>query len=220
MIYGSPYYSVTDLSKMLTKLKVKHTIIGSELSQIKKSRNAQIVLIDSINRARYYKDLSCAIIVDAYSALKETNVKILPYLSEANMSKRLLSILKDKKIISLQIEKEPLASVIERVTTKSILTDVQTLVNKISPYSLRKKTHEAVIRYLYGDISKDKLYTHCNMDKLIPIYKILVSDQASSIRKAVEDYLTTRDEEISAEKFGVSTFEILYVYNSFEKVKA
>lgn len=219
MIYGSPYYSVTDLSNMLTKLKVKHTIIGSELSQIKKSRNSQIVLIDSINRARYYKDLSCAIIVDAYSALQETNVKILPYLSENQMPNRLLSILKDKKVINLEIKKEPLSSVIDRVTTKSILTDVQTLVNKISPYSLRKKTHEAVIKYLYGNISREKLFTYCNMDKLLPIYKILVSKQAISIRKAVEDYLKTRDEEISANKFGVSTFEILYVYNSYEKVK-
>lgn len=219
MIYGSPYYSVTDLSNMLTKLKVKHTIIGSELSQIKKSRNSQIVLIDSINRARYYKDLSCAIIVDAYSALQETNVKILPYLSENQMPNKLLSILKDKKVINLEIKKEPLSSVIDRVTTKSILTDVQTLVNKISPYSLRKKTHEAVIKYLYGDISREKLFTYCNMDKLLPIYKILVSKQAISIRKAVEDYLKTRDEEISANKFGVSTFEILYVYNSYEKVK-
>ena len=219
MIYGSPYYSVTDLSNMLTKLKVKHTIIGSELSQIKKSRNSQIVLIDSINRARYYKDLSCAIIVDAYSALQETNVKILPYLSENQMSNRLLSILKDKKVINLEIKKEPLSSVIDRVTTKSILTDVQTLVNKISPYSLRKKTHEAVIKYLYGEVSREKLFTYCNMDKLLPIYKILVSKQAISIRKAVEDYLKTRDEEISANKFGVSTFEILYVYNSYEKVK-
>ena len=219
MIYGSPYYSVTDLSNMLTKLKVKHTIIGSELSQIKKSRNSQIVLIDSINRARYYKDLSCAIIVDAYSALQETNVKILPYLSENQMYNRLLSILKDKKVINLEIKKEPLSSVIDRVTTKSILTDVQTLVNKISPYSLRKKTHEAVIKYLYGEVSREKLFTYCNMDKLLPIYKILVSKQAISIRKAVEDYLKTRDEEISANKFGVSTFEILYVYNSYEKVK-
>lgn len=219
MIYGSPYYSVTDLSNMLTKLKVKHTIIGSELSQIKKSRNSQIVLLDSINRARYYKDLSCAIIVDAYSALQETNVKILPYLSENQMPNRLLSILKDKKVIDLEIKKEPLSSVIDRVTTKSILTDVQTLVNKISPYSLRKKTHEAVIKYLYGDISREKLFTYCNMDKLLPIYKILVSKQAISIRKAVDDYLKTRDEEISANKFGVSTFEILYVYNSYEKVK-
>lgn len=219
MIYGSPYYSVTDLSNMLTKLKIKHTIIGSELSQIKKSRNSQIVLIDSINRARYYKDLSCAIIVDAYSALQETNVKILPYLSENQMPNKLLSILKDKKVINLEIKKEPLSSVIDRVTTKSILTDVQTLVNKISPYSLRKKTHEAVIKYLYGEVSREKLFTYCNMDKLLPIYKILVSKQAISIRKAVEDYLKTRDEEISANKFGVSTFEILYVYNSYEKVK-
>ena len=219
MIYGSPYYSVTDLSNMLTKLKIKHTIIGSELSQIKKSRNSQIVLIDSINRARYYKDLSCAIIVDAYSALQETNVKILPYLSENQMSNKLLSILKDKKVINLEIKKEPLSSVIDRVTTKSILTDVQTLVNKISPYSLRKKTHEAVIKYLYGEVSREKLFTYCNMDKLLPIYKILVSKQAISIRKAVDDYLKTRDEEISANKFGVSTFEILYVYNSYEKVK-
>ena len=120
----------------------------------------------------------------------------------------------------LTVKEPTMQEIIDKVTTKSILTDVQTFVNKVNPYDLRKKAHKYIISYLYGEISYAKITKFFNTTtKLETLKKIIASSDAKNMRNAVLEYVKTKDEETVSKQFGVHTFEILYVYNSYDRLK-
>ena len=55
--------------------------------------------------------------------------------------------------------------------------------------------------------------------KLESLKKIVASSDAKNMRNAVLEYTKTKDEETVSKQFGVHTFEILYIYNSYDRLK-
>ena len=55
--------------------------------------------------------------------------------------------------------------------------------------------------------------------KLETLKKIIASSDAKNMRNAVIEYTKTKDEESVSKQFGVHTFEILYVFNSYDRLK-
>lgn len=230
MIFGSYLYDPASLSKALTAIGYTHTIIGCELSQVQKVECEHtlpypVYVVDGLMRiSRITGDAPCVIFVcDAKSALLTSNVDcdlLFQHYTNSQLYKALKKAVRMSGVHTLIIKEPTLQEIIDKVTTKSILTDVQTLVNKVNPYDLRKKVHKYVISYLYGELPYTKIMKFFNTaSKLEALKKIVASQDAKVMRNAVIEYTKTKDEEAVSKTYGVHTFEILYVYNSFDRLK-
>lgn len=230
MIFGSYLYDLTSVSKGLSELGYTHTLIGKELSQTKGIQGSHtpqypIYVVDGLARATHLTTgQPCVIIVcDAKSALLTSNVDhelLFPHYTKSKFLSALKKAVRACAPQPFTIKEPTLQEVIDKVTTKSILTDVQTLVNKVNPYDLRKKVHKYIISYLYGEMPYTKIMKFFNTaTKLESLKKIVASSDAKNMRNAVLEYTKTKDEETVSKQFGVHTFEILYVYNSYDRLK-
>ena len=230
MIFGSYLYDLTSVSRGLSELGYTHTLIGKELSQTKDiqcdhTTQYPIYVVDSLTRAIHLATgKPCVIIVcDAKSALLTSNVDCELMFPHYTKSEFLLALKKAALAYAphaLTIKEPTLQEVIDKVTTKSILTDVQTLVNKVNPYELRKKVHKYIISYLYGEMPYAKIIKFFSTaTKLENLKKIVSSSDAKNMRNAVLEYTKTKDVETVSKQFGVHTFEVLYVYNSYVRLK-
>lgn len=230
MIFGSYLYDIKSLSLALTRLGYTHFLVGSELSQIKKvvlpyCLNYPIYLVDGLHRVNHLMTTQCSVVIvcDAKSALLNSSVDcktLFAHYTEEDLLRILEKIVSRKEVQSLEIREPTLEEIVDKVTTKSILTDIQTFVNKVNPYDLRKKVHKYIISYLYGEISYSKLMKFFNTStKLDTLKQVLSEPEAKKIRCAVADYLKEKDEQAVAQRYGIHTFEILYVYNSYSNLK-
>lgn len=222
MIYGSYIYDIGALHKALNTLQYSHVLISAK-GQYKEQVNAiptDIIIVESLHKAQRVQ-AQTVIVIDSKPALDLSNVDKSLYakLNERSLLALLKRIVANKQQIQLQVKQLSLQDVVDRLTTKSILTDVQTLVNKVNPYDLRKKVHKVVISYIYGatPFSEVKQFFSAS-PKLTPIFEVCRSKQVKTIKKAVAEYKKTHDEETVAKQYGIHTFEILYVYNSYKKL--
>lgn len=230
MIFGSYLYDPMSVSRGLSELGYTHVLMGSELSQVKEIKlehtlGYPIYVIDGLTRTTHLSNSKpyVAIVCDAKSALLTSNVdceSLFQHFTKSKFLSALKKVIKQSEPQTLTINEPTLQEIIDKVTTKSILTDVQTLVNKVNPYDLRKKVHKYIISYLYGDVSYTKIMKFFNTaTKLETLKKIIASSDAKNMRNAVIEYTKTRDEESVSKQFGVHTFEILYVFNSYDRLK-
>ena len=222
MIYGSYIYDIGALHTALNHLGYSHVLISSN-GQYKEQKNehpTDIAVVETLHKAQR-TNAQTIIVIDSKPALDLSNVDRLLY---AKMNDRsLLAALKkavaNKQPLQLQVKQTSLQEVVDKLTTKSILTDVQTLVNKVNPYDLRKKVHKVVISYIYGAMPFSEVKQFFTASpKLSSIFNVCKSTQVKTIKKAVADYKKTHDEESIAKQYGVHTFEILYIYNSYRKL--
>lgn len=223
MIYGSYIYDLSSLAKAFDLIGYSYKLVGKNVGEYKEVKNEKptdIIIVEGVEKAkRSYADT--IIVVDSKPMLSRTNVdqSLFQLLPERSLLAQLKKII-NKPHIELEIKTDSLQEVVEKITTKSILTDIQTLVNKVNPYDLRKKVHKVVISYLYGSSFKELSHFLESSVKLLPLLEICKKPQMKAIRKAVAEYKKTKDEESAAKTFGVHTFEILYVFNSFKKLEA
>ena len=224
MIYGSYIYDIGALHRALNLLGYSHVLISAK-GQYKEQTNevpTDIIVVESLHKAQRV-DAQTMFVIDSKPALDLSNVDKSLY---AKLSQRsLLALLKkavaNKQRLHLEVKELSLQDVVDRLTTKSILTDVQTLVNKVNPYDLRKKVHKTVISYIYGAMPFSEVKQFFSASpKLTPIFEVCKSRQVKTIKKAVADYKKTHDEEAIAVQYGIHTFEILYVYNSYKKLES
>lgn len=231
MIFGSYLYDVSNISAALSRLKCNHIVVGSQLSQYKTvtvsptQQPHKVYVVDGLQRVFHLlteKSEGVVIVCDAKSALLNSNVNkelLFHHFTNTKLLSALTKALRKPEFQELVISEPTLQEVIDKVTTKSILTDIQTLVNKVNPYSLRKKVHKYVISYLYGAMPYKKVVKFlATVVKLDPIKDIVTSKAAKNIRNAVMEYIKTKDEESVSKQFGVHTFEILYVFNSYDRL--
>lgn len=229
MIFGSYLYDISTIARTLNELGYSYTLVGRELQQVKVIRNSTtlpypVYVVDGLNRTTRYLDGAPSIIIicDSKSMLLNSNVNhemLFPHYTSARLASALKKVLRMSAPQELEIKEPTLQEIIDKVTTKSILTDIQTLVNKVNPYDLRKKVHRYVISYLYGAYSYTKVIHFLDTaSKLEAIRKVVSSKEAKNMRNAVMQYIKTKDEEGVSKQFGVHTFEVLYVFNSYDRL--
>lgn len=228
MIYGSYLYDMQDLCSALDRLGFSYTAYGQALSEIKRTEHQsepfKVAVVESLSRVSRATNADVVFVCDAKSALLHSNADrtLFRHMSPEQLTNKLSKLLQVKKLKSMKLEiHEPtLREVVDEVTTKSVLTDVQTLVNKITPYDLRKKAHKLIISYFYGDLPWAKLNHFLSSASKFDLLRSALKQNGSAekIRTAVLEYRETKDEEKASKKYGVHTFEILYVYNSFSKL--
>ena len=223
MIYGSFIYDISVIAHCLDSIGYSYKLIGKEVGQYIERTNkvkTDILVVESVERARKL-NADTIIIIDSKPMLARTNVDplLFPVMNERSLIARLKKVINNPHL-DLTVKEDSLQEVIDKLTTKSVLTDVQTLVNKINPYDLRKKVHKAVISYLYGSSTKDLEHFLSSSPKLRPLLEVCKSKAIKTIRQAVGEYKKIKDEEKVSKQFGVHTFEILYVFNSYKKLEA
>lgn len=218
MIYGIYYYTIGEISDLLNHIRIPHSLYGKQLNQVKKSE-CNLAIVDGLQAVRRVTEKNI-IVIDSKSALLNSNVdtSLFNLRNKLDLQKAFISCSKCEKQIKLEINEPTLSQIIDKVTTKSVLTDIQTLVNKVNPYDLRKKVHKLVISYFYGSATLSQIKKLKISEKLRLIYNVLISDKAKNVRNAVLEYKQVKDENKVANKYKVHTFEILYVYNSFHKL--
>ena len=222
MIYGSYIYDIGALHTALNELQYSHTLIGLN-GQYKEQINehpTDIIVVESLHKAQRV-NAQTVIVVDSKPALDLSNVdrSLCVKLTNRGLLNLLKKLVANKQQITLQIKQVSLQDIVDKLTTKSILTDVQTLVNKVNPYDLRKKVHRVVISYIYGALPFSEMKQFFSASpKLNPIFNVCKSTQVKTIKKAVAEYKRINDEELVAKQYGVHTFEILYIFNSYKKL--
>lgn len=223
MIYGSYIYDIGALHTALNHLQYSHVLIGvnGQYKEQKNSNPTDIIVVEGIDKVQRIK-AQTIIVVDSKPVLDLSNVDRLlyPRMNERSLLASLKKAVANKQTVDLQIKDISLQEVVDKLTTKSILTDVQTLVNKVNPYDLRKKVHKVIISYIYGVLPFAQVKQFFTASpKLSNLFDVCKSKQVKTIKKAVADYKKTHNEELVAKQYGVHTFEILYIYNSYKKLE-
>lgn len=219
MIYGIYYFTLGEIHDLLTRARIRHSVYGKQLNQIITVKNAGLAVAENLSTIRRVKEPNI-VVIDSKSALLNSNVNtsLFNLRGKLELQSALLACSTSEKPLKLEIHEPTLSQIIDKVTTKSVLTDIQTLVNKVNPYDLRKKVHKLVISYFYGSATTSDIKRLKVSGKLELIYNVLTSDSAKNVRKAVIEYKQIKDEAKVAKKYGIHTFEILYVFNSFSKL--
>ena len=219
MIFGSYIYDVPDLCYVLDKLGIAYEVHDDNLRYL--ARPNPVVSLASSLKLIHRCKCPVVFVVDAKAALNKTNVDqtLCRVYTKHQLFQAVKNCVKNKQPLDLHIKEVSLAEIVDKITTKSVLTDVQTLVNKIQPYDLRKEIHRMIINYLHGSSSLNPLRAKLvGIPKFDALWRVVSSDKCKTIRQAVVEYLKVRDEEKVAKQYGVHTFEILYVFNSYSKL--
>ena len=220
MIYGSYIYGIADICHILDLLHVPFELHDSDLRYFKRSDTPVVSVANGINLVQRCK-CDIVFVVDAKAALNKTNADqtLCKLMKTRQLVATIKECLKHKEKLDFVCKEHSLAEIVDKLTTKSILTDIQTLVNKIQPYDLRKEIHKMIITYLYGNTGINPLRAKLSgIPKFNALWKVISGDKCKTIRNAVIEYLKTKDEKAVAAKYQIHTFEILYVYNSYSKL--
>lgn len=221
MIYGSYIYDLTKLALLVKDLGYACDLYGVRYKHLS-GKESGLAIVEGLQKAITVQAKNI-IVVDSKPALALSNVNQLLYdrYTDFQLQQKLKTIITNTEPLQLQIVQHSLADIVDRITTKSILTDIQTLVNKITPYDLRKQVHQKIIAYAYGAISAKELFHFLLASpKLKSVYDVCRTPQLKTIRHAVIEYRKCMDEELIAKEYSVHTFEILYIYNSYKKLGA
>src|SRR6202022_2301808 len=224
--------SPLQVSALLTNLRISHSIIASDLqateTQIHNSKKqpAWPIIVPSIAALARYKceyDNQIILLCDSFAMLSSCNVHII---KPENMDYGMRSALKyatDNTAIDGWKLKRKETSINEYVTSAtkpSLLNDVQSLLYRVSNYSLRKEAQTLIIGYLAGTESKSKLMAKLSSSYKLDDLKALMKDPlCDNLKDAVDAYKKTKNVEIAASAHNISTFEIMYIFQSAMKTK-
>ena len=226
MIFGSFFYNAQNICLALDQLGISYILIDDEHPRkgkfFRHARPSRVYVVDGLKRFKHIPAQSAAFVCDAKTALSYTNAdkKLFQIFdSEEDFLHAVGECAIDERPCQLQVHEPSLANIVSHVTTKSMLTDVQTSVNRITPYALRKKVHGYVISFLFGKVSVPAMERFLDSSpKMLSIKNAMHEAETKRLREAVAMYRQTHDEYAAAEQFNVHTFEILYVYNSYSKL--
>lgn len=133
--------SVPELSYHLTSRGKHHHI---ELRKPKFRRGCEDSKIKVTDSLRLAESGKLNLIVGTPGFFELTNVKVMS----------IDLALKNKELL-VPVEYELcLLTLVDIVAKPSLLSDMLTAASKVSPYSLRKESHEAVVKYLTGKMSR------------------------------------------------------------------
>lgn len=195
---GVASMSVPELSYHLT-LKGKHHHIELRKPKLRRGcEDAKIKITDSLGLAEAGK---LNLIVGTPGFFELTNVKVMS----------IDLALKNKELL-VPIEYELcLLSLVDIVAKPSLLSDMLTAASKISPYSLRKESHEAVVKYLTGKLSKRATVAVLSQaPSQLGLLKSLPG--IAFYREAFQELKKLPAEKVAA-KYSVPKFDLNYLWS-------
>jgi hypothetical protein len=160
------------------------------------------------------------LVVDSRAALATTNLGT--YLWPEKRDHTFLTSLRDALVIAagrpddwkLAVNEPSLMDYVNTATKPSQLTDIQSLLFKISNYPLRKEVKTLCISYLAGTASLSAVKAKLNSNlKLAPLLTVMLDDRTKRLKDAVAMLKTTHIDKVVKET-GIQSFELLYVMKS------
>lgn len=229
--FGVPLSSPIQLSEILSKLQVSHSVVGISGNKIWQRdvdtgsvQPAWVIVLDSvlaIKRFRCNRGDKVIFVCDSPISLSTCN------LVEVTMDNMYLAVKESLKVSvrnpipggwKIKQTETSIMEYVDSATKPSFLNFIQTAIYKISPYPLRKEVQNLTVSYLNGDVPfltlKAKLQSSYKLTDLLELCK---NPKADNLKKAVATFKKSAQLEATAIEYGIETFEILYVTNSAKR---
>ena len=229
--FGIPDYSSLQISEILRDLNVSHTLEGGLRHLTRQVYGSGIeqpawpIVVDrvrAIPKIQTNIDRQILFICDCRAALLNTNTyrDLWPENRGSDIVVKFQNVLTRAVRATgwtLAISEPTTMEYVESATKPSYLNLAQSLLYKITPYSLRKEVQQLMVSYLAGIASYTALHKRLKSSlKLQALHELLSLPKAKELREAVLLLNMYSAEEV-AKKTGFETFEILYLYSSSQK---
>lgn len=214
LVWGTSKYSLWELSQALRALRVSHSVDSPLQKKRKQVRlgfaqpktvhltsNLDGLVLDAVN-----------LVSAALGALVDTNFKPFP---DSDLETALKQILVEGTGIVPKRVKRDAANYVENLAKPSLLNKMQTEINRIQPYDLRKQVQGWTLDYFNHRLSiramMRLLERSSKTERLKPMFK-----EGIALREAV-GLLKTKPIEIVEKETGFSSFELLYLTKAKRK---
>ena len=146
-----------------------------------------------------------------YAALVQTNIMSFPDPSQYSLDLSIKIMLESNRLPhEVSIRNFSAREYVDMISKPSLLNNLQNLIYKIQPYSLRKEAQAMMLQFFSGRVSTYTAESFFKKSlKTAPIVKLL-QGEGQSLRQAV---IRTRSEpvEVVSESTGIATFDLLYL---------
>lgn len=237
--FGLFELSPLELSGLLRKWHVSHTVIGTvlgrtrrmEVDGLSKEQPAWPIVLGSVYLTQHVickHDHQIYFVVDSPAALSNTNLnqalwpqnrgpRTIEQAVYDALTASTVHFRKTKEQVTISYDEPTIDTYVSAATNPSCLNLIQTAIYKINPYQLRKEVQALCISYLAGGISKTKLKQRLKSNhKLEPLRLLMDSADTEKLRAAVQECKTGNVETV-AQAYNLEPYEIRYVMSSFAK---
>ena len=188
------------MSIALQDLNVSHSIRWTNKLRFVSCGFPQPKLVHITNDIHRLKSGAINFVVASFGELALTNFPLM-----VDVKSALLNPVETDVVVS----RPSVMDYVNTITKPSLLGDIQTLVHKIQPYSLRKETQAMVIAYFAGTVSKSALEKALKRSyKTIALVELI--KKSSALKNAVQLLKTNSAEEVEA-LTDVPAFELRYI---------
>ena len=214
-ICGTYRLSILDISRALSAVGVAHIINNAPTKTKIGEGPARAFIADGLRSVIRRKGL--IIVVDSKTALTYSNVPIWDASPEDIISS--LHELKQWPRTTVVVRKPTIMSLVNQAVTPSFLTDVQTLLYRISNHALRKAAQQGVISYLNSETSKKALLETFGTSYAFDALKELIArPTAGVLREAVSRFRKGEDIKRIEKDTKCSSFDIMYLVRSYDRM--
>lgn len=213
-IWGTANYSAWDISTVLRKLRVAHTIDSGEKHCPQKvvQPGLEVPKVHVSPRVAGYRVGVVNFISASVAELSDTN--FLPLVS-TDLEAAVCHALRSPQAIVPDVKVWDASSYVDVIAHPSILNKIQTEVYRIQPYTLRKEIQALVLEFFNSRVGVREtmhiLEKSVKTEKLKPVFKA-----ALPLRAAVAMLKSKTAEQVAADT-GFSAFELLYLTKAKKK---
>lgn len=228
--------SPLQVSHVLRKLNMSHTVLGGQPKTVQYDINGlsaeqplwPIVVekVKNIGRLQNAPERSVLFVCDGRALLNFTNLRQELWIENRTtglsegIRNALMRAIQTSDSWALTVMQPDISDYVRAAVKPSFLNRIQALFHKITPYAKSKETRMLCIAYLAGGIGIAALRRYLKTSlKFADLLTLMDSPAALNLRLAVAA-LKTKPIEIVAQEFGVETFELLYVFKSYQQHKA
>ncbi len=201
-------FSAWAISDHLRQLRVSHSIRG--LPAPRNMGYPQPKWVHVTDNIFDLQEGSVNFISASFAELSHTNIPRFPEFDQYPIDVALKMMLESTQPEVEVIYNVPTAmEYVAMVSKPSLLNNIQTLIYKIQPYSLRKETQAMILRFFTGQVSKPAMIFFLKKSfktgDLIPLI-----EGSDDLRNAVIRSRSEPAEEVAAET-GIAAFDLIYL---------
>lgn len=213
-VWSSSAYSTWDISDVLRKLRVTHTIDPDEktksclLVNMKRDQPRAVHISTSVQTLR---PEAVNFIVAAYGMLSMTNI---PALNGPDLMTAVRASLVSDIVTLVNVRTMSPVDYINYVAKPSLLNKILTELQGIQPYNpLRQDTKAIIVQYFNGRVSEKAIMTFLSKTLRLERMKPLIKE-GRDLRAAVELVSKGGDAEVISLQTGVPAFDIQYFFSA------
>jgi hypothetical protein len=208
-IWGTGKHSLWEISAALRALRVSHTVQPFERhlpARLIDMKFPQPTAVHLTQRVDGFKHGAVNFISASVAELTDTNFPSFPHKDLEHALKQMLR--SDEAVVPVIITRDA-ANYVGALAQPSLLNKMQTEMNRIQPYSLRKEVKALSLAYFNSTVSIREtmriLERSMKTERLKESFKL-----AQPLREAVAQLKHKSMEEVAAET-GFSTFDLRYL---------